>query len=212
MERPIEFEPGSIISESVARNWLGACGVGVKLYSGCRILHPEKVRIGDYSQIDEGVFISPGRETLLGRHVHLAIGSSVSGGGSCFLADFVGIGAGTRLITGTDVPNGESLTNPTIPFEYRIVQRGSIKIGAHALIFTNCVVLPEVAIGEGAVVAAGSVVHHDLRPWAIYAGHPLVQVGVRPAEKVLRLARELLATEQSGETAKELLPSAESAA
>ncbi len=196
LERPVEFQETPTIPEAVARHWLASCGVGVRIYRGCRILEPQKVSIGDYTQIDEQVCIFPGRETVLGRHVHLAICSSISGGGSCRLGDFVGIGAGARLITGTDLPNGESLTNPTVPTHYRIVQRGEIVIDAHALIFTNCVVLPDVRIGEGAVVAAGSVVHHDLKAWGIYAGQPLVQVGVRPSANVLRLGEELLAAER----------------
>jgi acetyltransferase-like isoleucine patch superfamily enzyme len=52
-----------------------------------------------------------------------------------------------------------------------------------------------VTIGEGAVVAAGSLVHHNLKPWGIYAGNPLVQVGLRPAEPVLQAARELRSRE-----------------
>lgn len=69
------------------------------------------------------------------------------------------------------------------------------------MIFTNSVVLPNVSIGEGAVVAAASVVHHDLKPWAIYAGHPLVQVGVRSSEPVLAKAQELLESEAGGRKA-----------
>ncbi|MHB8524185.1 MAG: hypothetical protein ACYDH9_25980, partial [Limisphaerales bacterium] len=33
----------------------------------------------------------------------------------------------------------------------------------------------------------------DLKPWAIYAGNPLVQVGERAAEPVLRQAAQLIA-------------------
>jgi acetyltransferase-like isoleucine patch superfamily enzyme len=40
-------------------------------------------------------------------------------------------------------------------------------------------------------VAAGAVVHHSLKPWGIYAGTPLVQVGVRRKEEILKLAAQL---------------------
>ena len=68
---------------------------------------------------------------------------------------------------------------------------GNITIEAHAVVFTNSIVLPNVRIGEGATVSAGSIVHHDLKPWAIYAGNPLVQVGVRPSDKILEMVNEL---------------------
>jgi acetyltransferase-like isoleucine patch superfamily enzyme len=66
-----------------------------------------------------------------------------------------------------------------------------VEIGAHAVVFTGTIVLPNVAIGEGAVIAAGSIVHHDVRPWGIYAGYPLTQVGVRPAAEVLALGARM---------------------
>ena len=187
--------------EEIVRQWLAFCGAGVKIFSGCRIVHPERVSIGDYTQIDEGVRIFAGEGVTIGRYVHLAFDSSISGGGRCLIHDFAGIGTGVRLITGTDVVDAGGLTNPTIAAPLRTVERGRIDVGAHAVIFTNSVVLPNVSIGEGAVVAAASVVHHDLKPWAIYAGHPLVQVGVRSSEPVLAKAQELLESEAGGRKA-----------
>jgi acetyltransferase-like isoleucine patch superfamily enzyme len=191
MTVPQEFQAGRLISLREARLWLKHCGVRVKLYAGCRLIPPDRISIGDYSQIDEGVRIYAGEGVVIGRHVHLAFNSSISGGGTCVLQDFVGIGAGVRLITGSDVPDDGGLTNPTVPDELRSVRRDRIEIGAHALVFTNAVVLPGVTIGEGAVVAAGAIVHHTLKPWGIYAGYPLVQIGQREAGPVLRKAAAL---------------------
>lgn len=36
----------------------------------------------------------------------------------------------------------------------------------------NCTILKGVTIGEGAIVAAGSVVTHDVEPWTLVAGNP----------------------------------------
>ncbi len=194
---PPEFATGRTLPEAEVRRWLGACGVGVKVYAGCRLIHAERIHLGDYSQIDEGVWIFAGEGVVIGRHAHLAFGSSISGGGSCRIGDFAGLGCGVRLISGTDLIDQDGLTNPTVPSERRTVRRGRIEIGAHAVIFTSAVVLPDVHIGEGAVVSAGAVVHHDLNAWGIYAGNPLVQVGVRASDEVRRKAAELLATEKA---------------
>jgi galactoside O-acetyltransferase len=191
MQRPTEFTPGQLIPEDQARQWLRSCGAGIRIYRGCRLFPPERIAIGDHSQIDEGVWIFAGTGVEIGRHVHLAAGCSIAGGGACILRDFAGLGAGVRLVTGSEQIDGQGLTNPTIPAGLRAVRRGRIEIGAHALVFTGGVVLPDVTIGEGAVVAAGALVHHDLKPWAIYAGSPLVQVGVRDPEPIRRLEREL---------------------
>ena len=192
-----ELMPGQLLPEAVLRSSLQKCGRQVKIYAGCRLFPPERLSVGDCSQIDEGVWIFTGEGVSIGRHVHLAFGCSISGGGRCEIDDFAGFGAGVRLLTGTEVIDGSGLTNPTIPSVLRAVRRGRIHVGAHALVFTNSIVWPDVTIGEGAVVAAGSVVHHDLKPWAIYAGNPLVQVGVRPKETILALADQLLAEDQA---------------
>lgn len=47
-----------------------------------------------------------------------------------------------------------------------------VTIGNRVWIGLNVIILKGVAIGEGAVVAAGSVVTHDVPPWTIVAGNP----------------------------------------
>jgi galactoside O-acetyltransferase len=195
---PPELREGGLVSESLLRHCLKRCGRGVRVFQGCRLVSPEAIELGDFCQVDEGVLLFAGEGIAVGRHVHLAAASSISGGGRCVLGDFAGIGVGVRLVTGTEVVDGAGLTNPTVPSSYRAVQRGSVVIGAHAVIFTNSVVLPSVLVGEGAVVAAGSVVHRDLKPWGVYAGNPLVQIGTRPAERILALAEQLLREEGRG--------------
>ncbi|MEK5059825.1 MULTISPECIES: DapH/DapD/GlmU-related protein [unclassified Paenibacillus] len=54
--------------------------------------------------------------------------------------------------------------------EYRL---GDVVIGDHVLIGANSTILPGVTIGDGAVVAAGSVVHKDVAPGAFVGGNPL---------------------------------------
>ena len=189
---PSEFLPGELLPEAVLRQHLKSCGTGVKIYKGSRLVPPHQIAVGDFSQIDEDVRIFAGEGIEIGRHVHFAVGSSIIGGGACIVHDFVGIGAGTRIVTGTELLDG-GLSNPTVPAHLRAVSRSRVEIRSHALIFTNVIVLPGVTIGEGAVVSAGSIVHRDLKPWAVYAGTPLVQVGVRSSDSILESARRLLA-------------------
>jgi acetyltransferase-like isoleucine patch superfamily enzyme len=47
-----------------------------------------------------------------------------------------------------------------------------IKICSNAWIGMNCIILKGVTIGEGAIVAAGSVVTRDVAPWTVVAGNP----------------------------------------
>lgn len=194
MALPAEFAPGTLIPRAVLEQNLRFCGTGAKVFAGCRIVPAQCVSLGDYSQIDEGVRIFAGQGVDIGRYVHFAMESSVSGGGKLLVEDFASVGIGARLLTGTEVASTGLLMNPTVPLGLRGVRRDVVKILAHAVVFTNAIVFPGVTIGEGAVAAAGAVVHHDLSPWTIYAGHPLVAVGRRNKESVLRAAEECLKT------------------
>jgi len=187
---PKELSPGPLLDPSVLNATLLRCGRNVRVYLGCRLVPPDRISIGDFSQIDEGVRIFAGEGVSIGRHVHLAFDSSISGGGTCEISDFAGISAGVRIITGSEEIQG-GLTNPTVPADFRRVSRSSVRVGAHAILFTNTVVLPGVQIGEGAVVSAGAIVHRDLKPWSIYAGNPLVCIGPRDPAPVLAAAAAL---------------------
>lgn len=182
------FGEGEALPLAVLRSRLAACGQGARVFRGARLVSGEQIVVGDCCQIDEGARLFGGQGITLGKHVHLAFGSSISGGGRCRLGDFVSVGAGVRIITGTDLADGSGLTNPTVPAELRAVERSEVSIHDHAVLYTGVIVLPGVTVGEGAVVAAGGIVHRDLAPWRIYAGQPLVAVKERPREIMLQRA------------------------
>ncbi len=52
------------------------------------------------------------------------------------------------------------------------VKRGKITVKDKAWIGFNCIVMKGVTIGEGAIVAAGSVVTKDVPDWTIVGGNP----------------------------------------
>jgi acetyltransferase-like isoleucine patch superfamily enzyme len=66
--------------------------------------------------------------------------------------------------------------------EYRL---GEVRIGDRVLIGANSTILPGVTIGDGAVVAAGTVVHKDVAPGAFVGGNPMqvIREGMDSSEK-----------------------------
>ena len=56
---------------------------------------------------------------------------------------------------------------------------GSVVIGDFVWIANRAIILPNVRIGEGAVVAAGSVVTKDVDPWTIVGGVPAKKISNR---------------------------------
>lgn len=56
---------------------------------------------------------------------------------------------------------------------------GRVKIEEDVWIGANCVILPDVTIGCGAIVGAGAVVTRNVAPYAIVGGVPARQIGMR---------------------------------
>jgi putative colanic acid biosynthesis acetyltransferase WcaF len=54
-----------------------------------------------------------------------------------------------------------------------------ISIGSYAWVCARATVQPGVSVGEGAVLALGSVATHDLQPWTVYGGVPARKIKMR---------------------------------
>jgi galactoside O-acetyltransferase len=83
------------------------------------------------------------------------------------------------------------MTNPAVPAPFRVPIRSFVRIGRHAIIGANTVILPGVVIGEGAVVGASSLVTKDCEPWTVYFGTPAKAIKKRPSERIRQLESEL---------------------
>ncbi len=167
----------------------------VKTFEYTKIIGLENIDFGKYIIIDDFVLIYAKEKITIGDYVHLASFSSISGGGEVVMEDFSGIASGCRLITGSDDFKGWGFGNPTIDNQFRNAKTGKIRIEKFAIIGTNSVILPNVVIGEGATVAANSVVTKDLEPWGIYVGNK--KVGTRDKEEVLKNYEQFLSTPQN---------------
>ena len=73
-------------------------------------------------------------------------------------------------------PN-KSRIRPFAPFH-----GGDIVIDDDAWIGAGAIILPGIHIGKGAIVGAGSIVTHDVKPYSIVAGNPAREIGTVPYE------------------------------
>jgi acetyltransferase-like isoleucine patch superfamily enzyme len=93
----------------------------------------------------------------------------------------VAIGPRVTFVTSSDPNRSRIGPAPVVPIRGKIVIEDDAWIGAGAII------LPNVRIGEGAIVGAGAVVTEDVPPRAVVAGIPAkilrhLPAGGRPAE------------------------------
>jgi acetyltransferase-like isoleucine patch superfamily enzyme len=64
-------------------------------------------------------------------------------------------------------------------------EMGKVKIGNDVWIGTNAVILDDITIGDGAVIAAGAIVTKDVEPYAIVGGVPAKFIKKRFSEETI---------------------------
>jgi galactoside O-acetyltransferase len=170
---------------------LAQVGQDVIIWPKTKIISPEVIAIGDSVIIDDFVLIMGGKSTQIGSFVHIASFTSITGGGDLVMEDFTGLSGGVRVYTGNEDYSGGCLTNPSVPYPYRLATRSFVYIKKHAIIGANTVILPGVVIGEGAAIGANSLVTKDCEPWKIYFGSPAKAIKTRPQDKIVELEAQL---------------------
>lgn len=168
-------------------------GNDVTIYQPISLIQPEKMVLKSHILLSEFSYLAAGKGLFIGNYIHISTNCSILGGGYCILNDFVGICAGSRIITGSEDIMGEGITGgPTVPSEYRTNFQSFVVFEKHSFLGTNCIVLPGITIGEGSVIGSGSTITKDIEPWGIYIGNPAKRVKERPKEKILSMEIELL--------------------
>ncbi len=131
-------------------------------------------RVGHGITYYPGIRINPGNNIILGDGVDLAWGVLITTSGGIEIGDRTLIGYNTHIFSSNhNIP----------PVPQRIVDAGhsnkKVIIQNDVWIGAGCIILPGVTIGEGAVVAAGSVVTKDVKPFTLVGGVPAVLIKER---------------------------------
>lgn len=124
-------------------------GRGSCIMMGCTVFKPRAVVIGDHSLVNP--------KCLLDGRMGIRIGNNVDIASDCMV-----------LTLGHDIHAPD----------YR-AKGAPVVIGDRAAIYTRAMILPGVTIGEGAIVAAGSIVTADVPAYAVVAGVPARQISER---------------------------------
>ena len=131
-------------------------------------------KVGKRCVFYPGVWIMTGRNLRLGDDVDLALEVLLTTDGGVDIGDRVLIGYRTQILSG----------NHRIPGRTeRIFEAGHVpkpvKIENDAWIGGNCMILPGITIGEGAVIGAGSVVTKSVPAFAVAVGNPAKVIRMR---------------------------------
>lgn len=159
----VGFIPSHTIRNTIYRLAGIKMGKGSTLHMGARFFQPNNIKIGQGSILGDHIFLDGRAKLTIGNHVDIA--SQVM------------------------IYNSEhDLSDPTMK---AVTQ--PVKIGDYVFIGPRAIILPNVKIGNGAVVAAGAVVTKDVPDQAIVGGVPAKIIGQRPlADYHYRLGRARL--------------------
>lgn len=138
------------------------------------LLKPMGAKFGSGVVIYPGVWIAPGRNLVVEDDVDLAKDVLITTSGGVRIGKRVLIGYRTQILSANHSipPVGE-------PFPISGDMLKEVVIENDVWVGANCVITPGVRIGEGAVVAAGSVVTKDVEPNTIVGGIPAKVIKVR---------------------------------
>jgi acetyltransferase-like isoleucine patch superfamily enzyme len=136
-------------------------GANVRIGVNCAIWNyvviGDNTRIGDNTII--GSFVDLGKEVTLGKNCNIQAHVTISNG--CVLGDNVFIAPNSSLLN-DKYPKSTFMTSP-------IIKDG-------AAIGGGVTILPNVTVGEKAVIGGGSVVTKDVPPRTVVAGCPARKV------------------------------------
>lgn len=161
--------------KQLAAMGFAALGKDVRISDRAAIYEPEKMALGDFSRIDDFCIVSG--KVRLGRNVHVAPFCNLAGGSpGITMEDFSGLAYGCQIFAQSDDYSGASMTNPTVPKQYKHETFKAVSIGRHAILGTYAIVFPGCDIAEGCAIAAAAIITKPTEPWGIYAGNPARRV------------------------------------
>lgn len=120
-------------------------------------------------KVDESFRMFPPFYTDFGKNIK--IGKNVFINSGCHFQDQGGIEIGDGCLIGHNVVLA-TINHDLYPQNNRVNHYAPIKLGESVWVGSNATILPNVTVGDWAVIAAGAVVTHNVPPMTIVGGVP----------------------------------------
>lgn len=175
------------------------------------VITAPNIQIGDYTYYDDPV-------DPTGFEQNNVLFNYPEFGDRLIIGKFCSIAAGTKFIMGPANHRLSSVT--TYPFHVfgglwsqrtpdhlsQLPFKGDTVIGNDVWLGRQCVVMPGVKIGDGALVAAYSVVTRDVAPYSVVGGNPARLIRKRFGEELIALLLRLRWWDLPPDALAEILP------
>lgn len=139
---------------------------------------PLRLSLGEHCMIGRETYFetSENGQIRIGSHVRVNQGVHIVSYSMIEIGDYTLIGEYTSI---RDADHGTKLLSPAVPIRHQPHSSEPIRIGRDVWIARGACILKGVTIGDGAVIAANSVVTKDVPTMAIVAGVPAKVIKMR---------------------------------
>jgi len=134
---------------------LGECGKSANVRPSASLANSHNIFLGENVHVQRHVYIWAGKNSTI------------------MIGDNTIIGPGSFITSDNHGTKRNQLIREQPGDERDIIIGSDVWLGAYSI------VLPGIKIGDGAVIAAGSVVTKDVAPYTIVAGVPAKEIGQR---------------------------------
>ena len=174
IDAEVRIGPDTVVHPGVTIQGSTVIGEGTVLYPGSRIANST---IGSGTTVQNSVILAAhvGDNTTIGPYAYLRPGSDVGSG--CRVGDFVEvknavISDGAKVshlsyIGDGEIGEGSNIGCGVVFVNYDGIKKSRTIVGKNTFVGCNANLVAPVTIGDGAYVAAGSTVTHDVAPDAL---------------------------------------------
>lgn len=161
------------------RCFFGSCG-STRFGTALSICGMKNINLGNGCRIGRGCFLtaSNGRLELADNVAISPLANIGADNGHIKIGKNTAIGPGTVIRAAN-----HRFLRRDVPIIAQGHEPGLVEIEEDVWIGANCVILPDVRIGRGAIVGAGAVVTRNVAPFSIVGGVPARQIGSRDLEE-----------------------------
>lgn len=155
---------GGYVRSALVRKSVGSCGSNLAVNGSFRGFG-KHVHLGNHVNFNDNVFINGSGEVWIGSYFHTGVNLTI-------------------ISSNHNYENAESIPYDRVRVDKSVIIKDFVWCG------NNVVILPGVTVGEGAILAAGSVVVKDVPDLGIVGGNPAEIIKYRNREEFYRLKSE----------------------
>ena len=172
---------GYLIRSQYFKRRLAVSFINNRFETGFRIEYPNHVYLSSNSffGLDCKIYASEFSKIEIGSNVTINSNVMINarGKGRIYIGNNVLIGPNVVIRS-----NNHDFQSIDTPIVQQGMKFGEIVINENVWISSNCVILPNLKIGKGAIIAAGAVVTSDVEPYTVVGGIPAKLISKRKTE------------------------------